>query len=131
MNVARLFTISTPHRGAKLAWVPSIDARVIDMRPDASFVAHLNEQETTYELFPYTRLDDAIVGEENAAPPGQNAWWVPNIPGGFSHLLASSDPRFLADIMRRLRGEAPFTRLPRHPLPLRVATARGQDSLAK
>jgi hypothetical protein len=43
--------------------------------------------------------------------------WLANPPLTLSHLGAMSDPRILADIGRRLRGEEAFSRLPGSPLP--------------
>jgi pimeloyl-ACP methyl ester carboxylesterase len=119
LRIRQLFTISTPHRGAAMATLPSLDRRVIDMRADSPFLHSLSEASSSvdYELIPYVRLDDAIVGAVNAAPPGQGPWWIANIPGQPAHLLASSDPRIVADIARRLRNEQPFTTDPPAPLP--------------
>jgi len=117
LAIRRLFTISTPHCGARLAELPTLDQRTIDMRADSDFLAALNEAlaDADYELFCYTRLGDWIVGVENAAPPGQTAWWVPSPPMSFAHLGAATDARILADIARRLRGEAPLTTEPPTP----------------
>ncbi len=119
LRIKRLFTISTPHRGAKLAWVPTFDPRIIDMRKDSPFLSMLDLawKNADYEIHPYTRLDDAIVGPANTAPPGSDPWWVANIPGTFSHVFAMFDPRFLADIAHRLRSESPLTHSPPAPLP--------------
>ena len=116
LRIARLFTIGTPHRGASLAWVPTFDQRVIDMRSDSAFLARLNGLERGYEVIPYARLGDAVVGADNSAPPGQNAWWLAR-SFTLSHLLAGHDVRILADIARRLRGEEPFSIEPAAPLP--------------
>ena len=117
LAIRRLFTISTPHGGARVAEFPTLDQRTIDMRADSDFLAALNEAfaDADYELFCYTRLGDWIVGVENAAPPGQTAWWVPSPPMSFAHLGAATDARILADIARRLRGEAPLTTEPPTP----------------
>lgn len=125
LRIHRLFTISTPHRGAALAGLPTIDRRAIDMRRGSAFLARLDEHlgEGEYPIIPYARLDDAVVGEANAAPTGQDAWWVANIPGSFSHMFAMHDPRILADIARRVRGETPYTSGPAVPPPGTDATA--------
>src|SRR5436190_2820319 len=117
LNIHRLFTISTPHCGAKMAKIFTIDQRVIDMRPGSDFLNHLNQCSAQYELCAYVRLNDGVVGEENAAPPGQVAWWVPNPPLHWSHIGAGDDPRILADISRRLRGEPPLSTSPASPPP--------------
>jgi hypothetical protein len=124
LNLKRLFTVSTPHQGAKLAVVPTLDQRVIDMRSGSGFLDRLNAEQRSYQLFTYARLGDMVVGEENAAPPGQVAWWLPKT-GAPSHILAATDARILADIARRLRGEQPLTTEPAAPLPPKHALAQG------
>lgn len=117
LHIARLFTVSTPHRGARLAAVPTLEPRVYDMRAGSDFLNGLDAQTRDYEIVPYARLGDMIVGEANAAPTGMTPWWVK--PPGLqaSHLWASADPRILADIARRLRGEEPLTHEPAASLP--------------
>jgi len=117
LAVRRLFTIATPHRGASLAGLPTFDQRAVDMRAGSPFLAGLEAEAATYELFAYTRLDDAIVGEENAAPPGRWAWWVPNQMFEGGHLDAWRDPRILADLCRRLRGEPTYATEAPAPVP--------------
>ncbi len=119
LRIKRLFTISTPHRGAKLAGLPTLDERTIDMRAGSAFLAGLDSQlqDAEYELLTYTRLGDMIVGAENASAPGASPWWVANPPFSAAHLSASTDPRILADIARRLRNEEPFATNPPAPLP--------------
>ena len=116
--IRRLFTISTPHRGARMAGMPTFDGRTIDMRRGSEFLAELDDalQDADYTMYNYTRLGDWVVGAENAAPPGQTAWWVPTPPASFSHLGAATDPRIMADIARRLRGDLPLTTEPPAPL---------------
>ena len=125
LKIRRLFTISAPHRGARLAKLPTWDKRKIDMRPGSEFLAALDAP-GDYELLAYTRLGDLIVGARNAAPPGQRAWWVANPPLSFAHLGAANDPRIIADIARRLRGEEPISTSPPSPLPAREPSARTQ-----
>lgn len=111
LRIARLFTIATPHRGARMAVLPTFDRLQIDMRPGSPFIQALDEALAggDYELVPYVRLGDLTVGQANAAPPGVTPWWVatPCCQGG--HLDAYRDPRIVADIARRLRGEAGYT----------------------
>lgn len=112
--IRRLFTISTPHRGARMAGMPTLDDRTMDMRAGSTFLAELDDAlpDADFTMYNYTRLGDWIVGAENAAPPGRTAWWVPTPPMSFSHLGAATDPRIVADIARRLRGEPPLTTEP-------------------
>jgi hypothetical protein len=70
-----------------------------------------------YELVPYVRLGDSIVGPEHAAPEGQTPWWVPLPAAETAHIGAFGDARILADIARRLRDERPLTEDPPAPLP--------------
>lgn len=119
LPIARLFTISSPHRGAKLASIPTFDQKVVDMRPGSKFLSDLAMRDATvaYELFCYTRLGDDAVGEALAAPPGKTAWWVSNPAFESAHLGAMTDDRIVADIILRLRGESPLTSEPPAPLP--------------
>ena len=119
LRVARMFTISAPHRGAAMARINVGNQLLVDMRPGSEFLNDLNERnlKPEYELFPYARLGDLWVGQENTAPPGQVPWWVANRPFEPAHLASFSDPRIHADILRRLRNEPPFTREPRAPWP--------------
>lgn len=122
LRIVRLFTISSPHRGARLAAIPSFEGRVADMRPGSAFLCRLDDPmcqtpETGFELVPYGRLNDFIVGTENTAPPGRTPWWVDTPVFQAAHLMGHSDPRILADIARRIRGEEPFTQDPPAPLP--------------
>jgi hypothetical protein len=120
LRIARLFTISTPHLGARMADLPSpFDSKVTHMRRGSAFLDRLNAALPTesYEVYPYTRLGDLVVGEENTAPPGMKPWWVATPLLQFSHLNSMRDPRILADIARRLRGQRPFTTSPPADLP--------------
>jgi pimeloyl-ACP methyl ester carboxylesterase len=121
LNVARLFTISTPHRGATMAALPTLLGQTqLDLREHSPFLQALAEREAVvprYEVVPYARLGDCVVGEHNAAPEGMTPLWVPNLLLEGSHVLAFSDPRIVADIARRLRGEPPFATEPAEPLP--------------
>ena len=98
------------------------------MRAGSAFLAGLDSQlqSLEYELLSYTRLGDMIVGAQNASVPGTSPWWVTNAPFSPAHLAASTDPRILADIARRLRNEEPFTTNP--PAPLPGEEAAGNDS---
>jgi hypothetical protein len=139
LRMVRLFTISTPHQGANLASLPTLDDRVKDMREGSAFLVQLNGDDAVdepveqsesvmivnreegsprdgYRLFAYVRLEDGVIGEEHAAPPGVHAWWVPT-GWTFSHLFAGFDDRILADVLRRLRDEEPYSIEPPAPLP--------------
>jgi hypothetical protein len=119
LRIARLFTIGTPHRGAALADLPTRDRLQIDMRAGSPLLAHLDAalESAPYALYPYVRLNDAVVGPANAAPHGRMAWWVDTPAFDLAHLRAQDDPRIIADIARRLRGEPPYTTEPPEGLP--------------
>ncbi len=119
LRIRTLFTISTPHRGARLARLPALDARARDMRAGSAFLRELDAALPTarYELCCYTSLGDFIVGAENAAPANQPAWWVSSRFLQPAHFSAWNDPRILADICRRVRREEPWTTRPPAPLP--------------
>jgi len=120
LRIARLFTIATPHRGARRAEWPTRHPLHVDMRAASKFLKRLNalENAPAYPIFPYVRLGDATVGPENAAPQGRVAWWVPGRTLQPSHSGAVLDPRIFAEIARRLRGEEPFTKELASPQPL-------------
>lgn len=122
LRIARLFTISSPHRGAAWAVLPTFSRLHADMRPRSEFLRGLSDAESAaagYEIYPYVRLGDMIVGVANAAPQGQVAWWVPGEMLQDAHVMAAVDARILADVARRLRGEEPLTSFPRQPPPTR------------
>ena len=126
VNVRRLFTIVTPHLGADLANLPSLDRRIIDMRSGSAFLSLLNgsRQPCDPEIIAYARLGDGIVGTSNSVPPSGLAWWVAPQPFEEGHMFAATDPRIMADIARRIRGEQPFSSVP--PTPLDRASRRPQ-----
>ncbi len=119
LKIKRLFTIATPHRGAAMADWPALDQLQRDMRPDSAFITNLDEslQFAEYEIIPYVRLGDEIIGAANAAPPDRIPWWLPNIPMSLAHHHAHRDPRIIADIVRQLRNENRYGTPPPAPLP--------------
>ena len=70
-----------------------------------------------YPAYSYVRLRDSIVGPSKAALPGRTAWWVDSPIWQSPHLNAPGDPRIVADISRRLRGEEAYATRPAAPLP--------------
>jgi pimeloyl-ACP methyl ester carboxylesterase len=107
LKIRRLITIATPHRGAVMApRSPLVEDRAVqDMYPRSLFLTKLDEAyDGSYEIIPYTRLGDGIVGTINTAPPGRWPIWTDR-QGVTSHLTVNEDRRILADIARRLRGE--------------------------
>jgi pimeloyl-ACP methyl ester carboxylesterase len=117
LRIRRLYTVCTPHLGARMAAFPLGTPQSEDMQITSDFMLALDRATRDYELVCYARLDDITVGEEFAAPPGEPLWWVGTPNGEWSHMHAFDDPRILADIARRLRNETPFSTLPAAPLP--------------
>jgi pimeloyl-ACP methyl ester carboxylesterase len=118
LRIVRLFTVSTPHLGAVSAGGALFSSQGHDMKKGSKFLTYLNnEVEIDYELIPYGRLCDTVVGVKNTAPPGYTPWWVSTPAFQDSHVQAIGDPRILADITLRLRGETPATISPPAPVP--------------
>lgn len=115
LRIHRLFTISSPHRGADLAGLPAFEEVQTDMRPGSDFLQKLDSFPRDYPIFPYVRLGDVIVGAKNAAPAGEVAWWLPPEDVSPTHGFAHTDDRIFLDIALRLRNEAPVSSEPRNP----------------
>jgi hypothetical protein len=126
LNIKTLYTLGTPHRGAKIARWIHIDDAARQMIPGSDFLATMAQASPgigldgeaagadsgggeggSYTIVPYATLRDSWVGAGNSAPEGQEPIWV---PGRIllSHQLITLDRRILADLGRRLRGEAPL-----------------------
>ena len=118
LRIVRLFTISSPLQGACLAkWLPILHPMQADLRPDSAVIRALNSRASSYPIYPYVRLGDRAVGAAYAAPAGMGAWWVSTPFLESPHNGAFTDPRILADIARRIRGEHPLTTVPAARLP--------------
>jgi len=120
LKIKRLFTVSTPHRGALLVnQFFGLGPLHRDMKSDSSFLKMLDAHlvNASYKILPYTRLSDGVVGAANTAPPGQTPFWVSAQFLQPSHYFARRDAQILADIMSRLRSEPPIFTTPSPPLP--------------
>ncbi|WP_432799283.1 hypothetical protein [Poriferisphaera sp. WC338] len=120
LNINRLYTICTPHKGAQLAPFGMLDPSARDMITDSDLLQALDQDYAVnhrFDLKAYARLHDLIVGEQNTAPEGEPIWWVGRTFSGIGHVFANRDPRILADILRELRQEQGFTRPPASPIP--------------
>lgn len=118
LRIRNLYTIATPHRGASRASWPTTDARVRAMRSGSEFLGMLDDgYDGSYEVYGYVRLGDVTVGPANSVPPGGRLWWVQNRPFEWSHADVHRDPRIVADLVRRLRGDPPLSSEPTAPLP--------------
>jgi len=113
LNINTLYTLATPHRGAKIARWIHVDDAAKQMIPGSDFLTALAAAspggggDDSYTIVPYATLRDSWVGAKNAAPEGQEPIWV---PGRLilSHVLVTLEDRILADLGRRLRGETPL-----------------------
>ncbi len=67
LHMARLYTISTPHRGASMSKVVAPGSLARDMRPGSKFLERLDREQASqaYPILPYVRLSDTIVGANN------------------------------------------------------------------
>ncbi len=123
LRIARLFTISSPLRGAiATSNLPLIDVMPLiqTMTPGSDVIQSVavpHGADEIYPIYSYIRLRDYEVGSDNAALPGQSAWWVQGPPLLGPHSRAYSDDRILADILLRLHGERPLSTEPPAPLP--------------
>jgi pimeloyl-ACP methyl ester carboxylesterase len=109
LNIVRLFTLGTPHRGALLADKVRVDQASRDMQPGSPFLDRLNEElaENPFEIVAYAALDDWMVGATNTSPPGRDPIWFPGAPLLSHHLISRNMP-IVVDIARRLRREEPI-----------------------
>lgn len=103
----RIFTLGTPHRGARRASAISPDDAARSMRTGSAFLQHLDAALPTapYELICLAKLRDRIVGATNTAPTGHGVIWSPgNLL--FSHMCLSQDRRLLVELAAKLRGDS-------------------------
>lgn len=120
LRIARLFTLASPHLGARRAdQIPALLPTHRDMQTTSAFLKNLNDprHQPEYTIVPYVRLADTTIGPANAAPLGQTPIWLPKGPLDAAHAGVVVDPRIAADVCRRLRSEASFVSEPRTPLP--------------
>lgn len=116
LRIGTLYSLASPHRGARLAARIRPDRAARDMRPGSALLAELDRalSDRSYEMVPYAVLRDGWVGARHAAPVGQDPIWVPG-RWVMSHHLVSFNRRILADLGRRLRGEEPLGRASEPP----------------
>lgn len=111
LNIARLFTLATPHRGSRRAEMIAPDAAARALRSGSPLLCRLNEAYAAcgYEIICYTQLNDHVVGATRAAPPGMHPIWMPGTTI-FSHMMVLHNRLLTVDLARRLRGEEPFAK---------------------
>lgn len=113
LNISRLFTLATPHRGAILARWFRLDEAAAQMLPGSGFLRRLDTLDRPHELVCYAQLGDWWVGATNAAPPDMHPIWTDadSLFGKVhSHVEITHNRKVLCDIARRLRGEPPLAR---------------------
>ncbi len=115
LRVQRVFTLATPHRGAKFAEIVRPDGAARQLCAGSTMLRRLDAllPDAPYELVCYALLRDWLVGATRAAPPGRAPLWL-DVETTFSwylsHYAISHDRRVLADVALRLRGETPIGR---------------------
>ncbi len=109
LNVVRLFTLASPHGGARLARIAALDDAARAMRAGSAFLNRLDEAlpRAKYTLLCYAHTGDVTVGARHAAPVGVTPIWTDGTVM-FSHGAIVENPWFAADIARRLRGDEPL-----------------------
>lgn len=108
LNIARVFTLGTPHRGAMRAEHLPVDAAAQAMRASSPTTCALQRSVEaglgpTLRCFAQTR--DGVVGTRNCSPRGVRCERMPG-PRFGSHFSSARNPVFLAAIVRELRDEA-------------------------
>ncbi len=114
-RAVRIFTLASPHQGARLADLVTLDPASRLMVRGSAFLRGLDEDlsRNTYSLTCYTLLSDWFVGASRTAPPGHTPIWLKGrslLERSFSHFLIPRCRPVVADLARRLRGEEPHAR---------------------
>jgi len=104
LEIARLFTLGTPHRGAEIAAAISPSTASSQMRPGSAFLGRLDACPVPDETYCFTAAGDTVIGADRGVAPGATAYRLPGRPGE-DHLSIMADPIALVEIARRLRGE--------------------------
>ncbi len=120
LRIGTMYGIGVPHNGIRAANLAVWDEYVNQMRGGSRLHQRLDAaweaEPGTYEIVDYVRLGDPWVGPRNAQFPGTTVRWVHNTATEDAH-HGFHDPRIIADIARRLRGEPPHSTDPPAPLP--------------
>jgi hypothetical protein len=117
LRIARLFTLVSPHRGAKLADVGRLDRASAQLRAGSELLERLDAAlpSAGFQLTCYAMLRDWLVGATRTAPAGWSPIWIDPVAAparALSHFASVHDARILADLAARLRGEPPPARGP-------------------
>ncbi len=117
LHIARLFTLSTPHRGATLARFVRPDDCARVMKPGSQVIQKLDAElsSAAYELICYGQPRDWWIGDQTQAPVGRPLHWADTNSALWriaSHFCVNRNRLIIADLARRLRGEDPIARGP-------------------
>ena len=117
MKIVNLYTISTPFHGANMAFMPG-SKFLDDMMENSDYLTRVRSEvkRADYNIIAYGRMGDFWVGVDNVEAAGYPFYWLPNRGLEDAH-HGFKDPRIIADIARRVRGEQPYTKSPPAPLP--------------
>jgi len=109
MRVVRVFTLATPHQGARMADKFAPDQASRCLRSQGAFVRDLDAAWRAHSAVRpvcYSRLADTWVGAQWSAPSGEQPIWTDG-QWGIAHGTVTRDPRIVLDLALRLRGEEP------------------------
>ena len=111
ITIHHLYTICTPHLGARMAEGPLGSPLTRDMRAGSAFLTCLDGAfaNAGYTITCFAREGDSIVGAERSAPAGVQPIVFDTPPFEFAHVDAHRDPRILLVIVRSLRGDDSLT----------------------
>jgi pimeloyl-ACP methyl ester carboxylesterase len=114
LHIARLFTLASPHRGAKITRRIRPDAGAVQLAPGSTLLTHLDAtlEGSVGELTCYSLLRDWMVGATNTSPPGHPSLWLDTdrwLAHPLSHFSITSDLRIVGDLALRLTGQSPWS----------------------
>ena len=103
LRLKNLFTMATPHLGAKIAKHIHVDKAATEMQIGSPRLAWLNALPRDYALHCYAILNDITVGAKQTAMQGDHPMWVRGTPL-FSHSLITEHPMVVLDVAARIAG---------------------------
>lgn len=103
LRLKNLFTMATPHRGAKIATHIHVDKAATEMQIGSARLAWLNALPRDYALHCYAILNDITVGAQQTCVEGDQPMWVRGTPL-FSHSLITEHPLVVLDVAARITG---------------------------
>lgn len=103
LRLKNLFTMATPHLGAKIAAHIHVDKAATEMQIGSPRLAWLNALPRDYALHCYAILNDITVGAKQTSVQGEHPMWVRGTPL-FSHSLITEHPLVVLDVAARIAG---------------------------